>query len=74
MSSAGHSMGGGMSARSPSGAPASTQRTTASISASLREMSLAKSRMPTVLSMCHGGMLRSATFSRMARAHGRTSR
>ena len=73
-SSAGHAIGGGASAGSPGGAPASTQRTTVSISASLSDMSLAKSRMPTVLSMCHGGILRAATFSLMARAHGRTSR
>ena len=73
MSPAGHAIGAGMSAGSPSGAPASTHCTTASISASLSEMSLANSRTPTVLSMCHGGMTRAATFSLMARAHGRTS-
>ena len=72
-SPAGQSMGGGRSSGFPSGAPASTQRTTASISASLSEMSLANSRMPTVLSMCHGGITRLATLSRIARAQGRTS-
>ena len=73
MSSAGHSTGGGMSAGLPRGAPASTQATIVSISASVSEMSFSNSWMPIVLSMCHGGIERSATLVRMDRAHGRTS-
>ena len=40
----------------PAAEPESTQRTMMSISASLREMSFWKSWMPTVLSMCQGGI------------------
>ena len=69
----GQSSGGGMSAGSPSGAPASTQRTMMSISASLSEMSLMNRWMPTVLSRNHGGISRAVTRALMARAHGRDS-
>ena len=62
-----------MSLGSPSGAPASTQRTMVAICSSLSERSLANCWMPTVLSRCHGGMLRVTTRSRMDFAHGRVS-
>ena len=54
--------GAGMAAGSPSGAPASTQRTMVSISSSLSEMSFLKSWIPTVLSICQGGMIRFETL------------
>ncbi len=69
--SLGHSTGLGMSFASPFGAPASTQRTTVSISASVSERSFAKSWMPSVLSMCHGGICRVCTRVLIERAHGR---
>ena len=72
-SPSGHSRGGGRSAGSPGGAPASTQRTMVSISASLSEASLRNCWMPTVLSRNHGGISRAATRARMARAQGRDS-
>ena len=72
-SPSGQSAGGGRSAGLPRGAPASTQRATVSISASLSEMSFSNCWMPTVLSRCQGGIDRSTTLVRMARAQGRTS-
>ena len=69
----GHSMGGGIRDRSPGGAPASTQRTTVSISASLSEMSLMNCWMPRVLSRNQGGISRAATRALIARAQGRAS-
>src|SRR5207247_9165700 len=65
--------GGGRSAGSPCGAPASTHLTMVAISASLSERSFLYCRMPTVLSRCHGGISRLATRWRIERAHGRTS-
>ena len=62
-----------MSAGSPSGAPASTQRTTRSICSSLSEMSLTNCWMPTVLSRCQGGISRAITRFLIARAQGRVS-
>ena len=62
-----------MRERSPEGAPASTQRTMTSISASLSEMSLMNSWMPMVLSRYHGGMSRAATRALIERAQGRAS-
>ena len=53
--------GGGMSFGSPCGAPASTHRTMVSICSSVSERSFLKCWMPTVLSMCHGGICRAAT-------------
>ena len=69
----GHSTGGGRSAGSPSGAPPATQRTTVSISSSVSEKSFLNAWIPTVRSMCHGGMMRRSTRSRICRTHGRTS-
>ena len=73
MSRAANSTGGGMSAGLPRGAPASTQSTMVSISASLSERSYLKPCTPMFLSMNQGGMVRVSTFSRMARAQGRVS-
>ena len=72
-SSAGHAMGGGRSAGLPRGAPTSTQAAIVAICSSVSEMSFANAWMPTVLSMCHGGISRATTLRRMARAQGRTS-
>ena len=73
LSPLGHSRGGGMRDRSPGGAPASTQRTTASISSSLSEMSLMNSWMPMVLSRNQGGISRLSTRALIERAQGRVS-
>ena len=62
-----------MSAGLPRGAPPSTQRTTVSISASVSDRSFWNAWMPTVRSMCHGGIWRVSTRSLMDRAHGRDS-
>ena len=67
------SIGGGASAGFPRGAPASTQRPMAAISASDSDGSSLNRRTPTLRSMNHGGISRCAVLSRMARAHGRTS-
>src|SRR5205807_9069926 len=69
----GHLRGAGMSLGSPIGAPASTQRRIVSISSSDSDRSFLNCWMPTVLSMCHGGICRAATRARIARAHGRTA-
>jgi hypothetical protein len=44
-----------------------------SICSSLNERSFLKVWMPTVRSMCHGGICRVSTRWAMARAHGRAS-
>src|ERR1700674_5262590 len=72
-SSAGHCLGGGMSLASPIGAPESAQRTMVAIWSSLSDMSFLNFWTPTVLSMCHGGIWRLITRSRMDFAHGRVS-
>src|SRR6185295_17537241 len=65
--------GAGMSFGSPFGAPAFTQLTMVSICSSLSERSFLNFWMPMVLSMCHGGICRVITRSRIAFAHGRAS-
>ena len=70
---AGHSRGGGRSAGSPWGAPASTQAPMVAISASLSDGSSLKRWMPMFLSTNHGGISRAAVRALMARAQGRTS-
>ena len=62
-----------MSFMSPFGAPASTQRTMVAICSSVSERSLAKCWMPTLRSMCQGGIWREATRTLIERAHGRAS-
>ena len=69
----GHSIGGGASAGSPMGAPASTHATIVPISSSVSETSFLNSWIPTFRSTCQGGISRVDTFSRMTGAHGRTS-
>src|ERR1700691_835123 len=64
-----HSMGGGMSFTSPSGAPASTHATKVLTSASLSLRSFAK--CPKRGSANHGGIFFVSTASRIAFAHGR---
>src|SRR5262245_3648095 len=66
-------MAGGMSFGSPFGAPAATHDWIVSICSSLSERSFLNFWMPTVLSMCHGGIWRVATRSRIERAQGRAS-
>ena len=62
-----------MSFGSPRGAPPSTHRTMVSIWSSESEMSFLNFWMPTVLSRCHGGIIRAATLFLIDRTHGRTS-
>src|SRR3989442_13509131 len=69
----GHCFGGGISFGSPFGTPASTHFTIVSICASGSERSFLNFWMPTVLSICHGGIWRVITRSRIALAQGRTS-
>src|SRR3989442_202137 len=69
----GHSRGRGISLISPSGAPESTHRTMVSIWSCVRDMSFLNFCTPTVGSICHGGIWRVMTRSRMALAHGRVS-
>jgi hypothetical protein len=64
--------GGGVAAGSPSRAPPSTQRTSVSISRSLRLGSFRN--LPCCRSACQGGIARVRTLSRIAAAHGRASR
>src|SRR5437870_400455 len=71
--SSGHCFGGGISFGSPFGTPASTHFTIVPICASDSERSFLNFWMPTVLSICHGGICRVSTRSRMALAQGRTS-
>ena len=68
----GHLRGAGRSFGSPIGAPASTHRRIVSISSSDSDRSFLNCWMPTVLSMCQGGICRAAMRARIARAQGRT--
>ena len=70
---AGESLAGGISFGSPFGAPASIQRTTVSSSASVSDRSFLNFWIPTVRSMCHGGIWRPVTRPLIERTHGRTS-
>ena len=70
----GHSIGAGASAGLPCGAPASTHPTIVSISSSLSDRSFLNRWIPTVLSMCQGGISLASTFALIDRAHGRASR
>ena len=63
--------GSGASARSPAGAPASTQARMVSISASVRPRSFSKTPLGSVANQ--GGISRDSTLRAMARAHGRVS-
>jgi len=63
----------GMSAGLPRGAPASIHATIVSISLSASERLFLNSWMPTLRSMCHGGISRAETRVLIERAHGRTS-
>src|SRR5579863_10492092 len=72
-SSLGHCFGAGMSFGSPCGAPASTHCEIVLICSSESEISFLNCWMPTVLSRCHGGMLRVTTRCLMDLAHGRVS-
>src|SRR6185369_6965093 len=71
--SLGHCFAAGMSFGSPFGAPASTHFRIVSICLSDSERSFSNSVMPTVLSMCHGGICRAATRLLIDLAHGRAS-
>ena len=62
---------GGCRARSPRGAPPSAQAAMVAMASSLRLRSLAQA--PTTGSASHGGISRSTTFWRIARAQGRAS-
>ena len=62
-----------MSLMSPFGMPPSTQRTRVAISSSESDRSFLKCWMPTVLSMCHGGIWRETTRALIDCAHGRVS-
>src|SRR5947207_12324367 len=68
-----HVFGGGMSFESPFGAPAAVQRRIVSISASLSDRSFLNRRMPTVLSMCHGGIWRAPMRAAIDFTQGRAS-
>src|SRR5690242_13014220 len=72
-SAAGHVLGAGISFILPSGAPSSTQRVMVSICACESDISFLNFLTPTVGSMCHGGIWRVTTRSRMALAQGRVS-
>ena len=63
----------GMSAGFPSGAPSSTQLEIVAISASVKDGSSLNFAIPTLRSICHGGIWRRTTFSLIDRAHGRAS-
>src|SRR5213594_2291900 len=71
--SSGHCFAGGISFGSPFWTPASTHFTMVSICASDKDRSFLNFWMPTVLSICHGGIWRVITRSRIAFAQGRTS-
>ncbi len=60
-----------MSFGSPCGAPPSIQWTIVATCSSVSDRSFLNFWMPTVLSICHGGICRSATRARMSRTHGR---
>src|SRR5262245_23148429 len=66
----GHTLAGGMSFASPFGEPASTHLTMMSISLSESDRSFSNSVMPTLLSMCQGGICRDATRFLIDRAQG----
>src|SRR6266566_1585090 len=66
-------LGFGMSFASPIGAPPDTHWRIVSICSSLSERSFLNFWMPTVLSMCHGGIWRSPTRAAIDLAHGRAS-
>src|SRR6185436_284479 len=68
-----HTLAGGMSFGSPFGAPAATHCTMVSICSSLSERSFLNFWMPTVLSMCHGGICLEPTRAAIDFAHGRAS-
>src|SRR6185436_14248428 len=65
--------GAGMSFGSPFGAPAATHARIVSICSSLSDRSFLNFWMPTVLSMCHGGIWRAPTRDAIDFAHGRAS-
>src|SRR6185295_1486018 len=69
----GHCLATGMSFGSPCGAPASTQRTMVATWSSVSDRSFLNFWMPTVRSICHGGICRSATRALIDLAHGRAS-
>ena len=62
-----------MSFGSPCGAPASTHFTIVSSCSSVSERSFLNFWMPTLRSICHGGICRSATRVLIDFAHGRAS-
>src|SRR5262249_60270638 len=65
--------GAGMSFGSPFGAPAETHARMVSICSSFSERSFLNFWMPTVLSMCHGGIWREPTRAAIDFAQGRAS-
>ena len=73
LDSSGQSTAAGMSSGLPRGAPPPTQRTMVSSCSSVRDRLYLKSWMPTVLSMCQGGICRVDTRSLIDRAQGRDS-
>jgi hypothetical protein len=70
----GNTGGGGMSFGSPIGVPDSTQRTIVLTWSSVRLRSFLNSRMPTFLSMCHGGITRADTRALIALRTARVRR
>src|SRR5476651_511956 len=62
-----------MSFGSPCGAPASTHRVMSSTWSSVSERSFLNFWIPTVRSICHGGICRSLTRALIDLAHGRAS-
>ena len=72
-SSSGNVGAAGMSVTLPFGAPPSTHAAMVAISLSLSDGSSLNCWMPTLRSMCQGGISRCVTLFLMARAHGRTS-
>src|SRR6478735_966121 len=71
--SSGQVFSAGMSFGSPCGAPVSIHFSTLAYCSSLSERSFLNFCTPTVLSICHGGMLRASTRDLIERTHGRTS-
>src|SRR5260370_15283480 len=66
-------LGGGMSFGSPFGAPAAAHCTMVSICSSLSDRSFLKCWIPTVRSICQGGICRVLTRAAIDFAHGRAS-
>src|SRR5258708_36900684 len=66
-------LGAGMSFGSPFGAPAATQARIVSIWSSFSDRSFLNFWMPTVLSMCHGGICRAPPPDAIDLAPGRAS-